>query len=60
MKNFIMLLVLVWFILGVHAAYNRGYFDGGYPRTCVNVGSAALTVIAGGLTYVGVHPHAYC
>jgi len=60
MKTFFMVCVLVWFILGVSAANDRGYFSAAYPRTCSRVGSAALTVIAGGVNYVGVTPRAYC
>jgi hypothetical protein len=55
-----MLVVIIWFVLGVTSADNRGYFDSGAQRTCNFVGSAALTVIAGPLNYAGLHPHAYC
>jgi hypothetical protein len=60
MKTFVMLMVLVWFILGASAANDRGYFSGTYPRTCTNVGTASLTVVAGGANYLGVHPKAAC
>lgn len=60
MKNVVMLLVIVWFVLGVSAADHRGYFNAQAPRTCDFVGSAALTVISGPLNYAGFHPHAYC
>jgi hypothetical protein len=59
-KTFAMILVILWFILGASAAHDRGYFSPDYPRTCTNVGTASLTVIAGGLNYVGVHPAAFC
>lgn len=55
-----MLLVIVWFVLGVSSADHRGYFNTNAPRTCDFVGSAALTVISGPLNYAGFHPHAYC
>ena len=55
-----MLLVIVWFVLGVSAADDRGYFNTHVPRTCVFVGSAALTVIAGPLNYADFHPRATC
>lgn len=60
MKYFLMLIVIVWFVLGISAAHDRGYFDANARRTCSFVGSASLTVIAGGLNYVGVHPKAFC
>jgi hypothetical protein len=59
-KNFLMLVVIIWFVLGVSSANDRGYFNTHVPRTCNFVGSAALTVIAGPLNYADLHPHAYC
>jgi hypothetical protein len=59
-KNVLMLVVIIWFVLGVTAANDRGYFDTHAPRTCAFVGSAALTVIAGPLSYAGFKPHAFC
>lgn len=59
MKNFLMLMVIVWFIFGASAAYDRGYFKSDYPRDCTHIGSASLTVIAGPLNYA-VTPSAYC
>jgi hypothetical protein len=60
MKTFLMLCVLIWFVVGVSAANDRGFFQSGYPRTCSTVGSASLTVVAGPINYIGVHPTAYC
>jgi hypothetical protein len=59
-KTFLMLLVIIWFILGVSVASDRGYFRSGYERTCTNMGTAALTVVAGPINYLGVHPRAAC
>jgi hypothetical protein len=59
-KNVLMLVVIIWFVLGVSSAADRGYFDSHAPRTCDFVGSAALTVISGPLNYAGFHPHADC
>jgi len=55
-----MLCVLIWFIIGLSAANDRGFFHSGYPRSCATVGSAALTVVAGPVNYLGVDPQAYC
>jgi hypothetical protein len=59
-KNIILFVVIIWFVLGVSSADNRGYFNTHVPRTCEFVGSAALTVVAGPFNYAGYHPHAYC
>jgi hypothetical protein len=60
MKNFLMLMAIIWFVLGVSAASDRGYFQSGYSRTCAHVGSASLTVVSGPLYYAGLRPQAYC
>jgi len=60
MKTFVMLMVIVWFVFGISAAYDRGFFDTSAPRSCKFIGSGALTVVAGPLSFAGVHPHAYC
>ncbi len=60
MKAFLMILVIVWFVFGVSAAHDRGFFDSNTQRNCTFVGSGALTVVAGPLSYAGVHPHAFC
>ena len=56
MKAFLMILVIVWFVFGVSAAHDRGFFDSNTQRNCTFVGSGALTVVAGPLSYAGVHP----
>ena len=60
MKTFVMLMVIVWFVFGDQRCPRPRLLQRRHPRTCDFVGSAALTVIAGPLGYVGVHPHAYC
>jgi hypothetical protein len=59
-KNFLFILVIIWFILGASAANDRGFFDTGAKRDCTFVGSGLLTIIAGPLYYVGVEPDAAC
>lgn len=49
------LLVVVWLVLGVVAAFQRGYFDGG-DASCAKAGTVAVTVLAGPLNYAGVNP----
>jgi hypothetical protein len=60
MKNFLMLVTIIWFVLGVSAADDRGFFNAGYSRTCSHVGTAALTVVAGPSYYAGLRPQAFC
>lgn len=49
------LLLVVWLLIGVFAAYQRDYFAGG-DTSCAKAGTIALTVVAGPLNYVGVNP----
>jgi hypothetical protein len=60
MKTFLMIMVIVWFILGASVAHDRGYFDSNASRSCSFVGSGLLTVVAGPINYLGVHPKAVC
>ena len=60
MKNVLFILVIVWFVLGVSVANDRGFFDTNADRACTFVGSGLLTVVAGPINYLGVHPKAAC
>lgn len=60
MKNFLFILVIIWFILGASSANDRGYFKTGANHDCTFIGSALLTVVAGPLNYAGLHPKAAC
>ncbi|MGZ5378453.1 MAG: hypothetical protein ACXWD3_00175 [Mycobacterium sp.] len=55
MRGILGVIVLVWLLIGVVAAYQRDYFKGG-EANCGTAGSIALTVVAGPLNYVGVNP----
>lgn len=48
-------IVLVWLLIGVVAAAQRGYFSTS-ETNCATAGSIALTVVAGPLNYAGVNP----
>ena len=54
------IIVVVWLVVGVLAAVQRGYF--GYDRdvNCKTTGDTLLTVVAGPLNYVGVNPKVDC
>ena len=51
--------ILIWLVIGVFAAAQRGYF-GGTNASCTRVGTIALTVVAGPLNYVGANPRVAC
>lgn len=55
MRGILGVIVLVWLLIGVFAAYQRDYFKGG-DASCATAGSIALTVVAGPLNYAGVNP----
>ena len=49
------LVIVVWLIIGVVASPQRGYFKGN-NTSCAKTGTIVVTVLAGGLNYVGVNP----
>ena len=53
------LLLLVWLLIGLFAAFQRDYFDGKVDD-CNKVASIAATVVAGPLNYVGLNPKINC
>jgi len=53
-------IVLIWLLIGVFAAYQRGYFSGDDQVNCAELGSVLLTVVAGPLNYVGLNPRIEC
>jgi hypothetical protein len=48
-------IVLVWLLIGVLAAYQRDYFRSS-ENSCATAGTIALTVVVGPLNYAGVNP----
>ena len=52
-------LVLVWLLIGVVAAAQRGYFSGS-STNCAKVSTTAVTIVAGPLNYVGLNPKLDC
>jgi hypothetical protein len=52
-------IVLVWLLIGVVAAYQRDYFKTG-DANCATAARVALTVVAGPLNYLGVNPKPDC
>lgn len=59
MARILSIVVALWLVIGVLAAFQRDYFSG--DRTnCAEAGNIALTVIAGPLNYVGLNPKVKC
>ncbi len=48
-------LLAVWLVIGVLAALQRGYFSDAQTN-CAELGTIAVTTIAGPLNYVGLNP----
>lgn len=53
-------IVVIWLIIGVLAAAQRGYFGSNQDVSCKSFGDTALTIVAGPLNYVGVNPKIHC
>lgn len=53
-------LVVIWLVIGVLAAFQRGYFTDDRDVNCKTFGDTALTIVAGPLNYVGVNPKIEC
>lgn len=53
-------LVVVWLVIGVLAAGQRGYFGSDREVNCKTASDTALTIVAGPLNYVGVNPKVKC
>ncbi|MEO5652594.1 MAG: hypothetical protein ABIN79_14135 [Marmoricola sp.] len=60
MGRLIGIVVVVWLLIGVLAAYQRGYFSDQREVSCKKVSDTALTVVAGPLNYLGVNPKVKC
>jgi membrane protein YdbS with pleckstrin-like domain len=52
-------LILIWLLIGVVAAAQRGYFSGS-STNCAKVTTTVVTILAGPLNYVGVNPKIAC
>lgn len=53
------LVMVVWLLIGVFAAWQRDYFSGS-SASCARVGTTLVTILAGPLNYVGVNPKIDC
>jgi hypothetical protein len=60
MKNIIGIAVVVWLLIGVLAAWQRGYFGNDRDVNCKSAGDTVLTIVAGPLNYLGANPKVKC
>jgi hypothetical protein len=60
MRGLIGLIVVVWLVIGVLAAFQRGYFGNDRDVNCKSAGDTALTIVAGPLNYLGLNPKINC
>ena len=56
MGRLVGIIVVVWLVIGLAAALQRGYLTGKDSVSCHSLGDTVLTVVAGPLNYVGVNP----
>jgi hypothetical protein len=52
-------IVVIWLIIGVIAATQRGYFSSA-SSNCAKASSTIVTIVAGPLNYIGVNPKIHC
>jgi ABC-type dipeptide/oligopeptide/nickel transport system permease subunit len=52
-------IVVIWLVIGVIAAAQRGYFSGSQDN-CAKAGTTIVTIVAGPLNYIGVNPKINC
>jgi len=50
------IVIVVWLVIGVLAAFQRGYFSDDAKTNCAGVSTILVTVVAGPLNYVGINP----
>jgi hypothetical protein len=54
------IIVVVWLLIGLLAAFQRGYFGNDRDVNCKTTSDTLLTVVAGPLNYLGVNPKVKC
>lgn len=59
MSRILSLLVVVWLVIGLLAAFQRDYFSDARTN-CAEASNIALTIVAGPLNYLGVNPKVTC
>ena len=60
MRGLIGIVIVAWLVIGLFAAFQRGYFGDDRDVNCKTTGDTVLTVVAGPLNYVGANPKVDC
>ena len=60
MRTVLGAIVVIWLLIGVLAAFQRGYFGDDRDVSCRTAADTLLTVAAGPLNYVGANPKVHC
>lgn len=58
--SFVGVIVVIWLVIGLLAAFQRGYFGSANDVSCKKASDTVLTIVAGPLNYVGVNPKVKC
>ena len=59
MGRLLSIVIVVWLVIGVLAAFQRDYFSDARTN-CAEASNIALTIVAGPLNYLGVNPKVKC
>jgi hypothetical protein len=59
-SSIITVIVVVWLLIGVLAAFQRGYFGNAKSVSCKKTADIVVTIVAGPLNYFGVNPKVNC
>lgn len=60
MRGLIGIIVVLWLLIGLFAAFQRGYVTGKADVSCHDAADTAVTIVAGPLNYFGVNPKVSC
>ncbi len=60
MRTILAVIVVVWLVIGLAAAFQRDYFSGDEETDCADLGNISLTIVSGPLNYMGVNPKVKC
>jgi hypothetical protein len=52
-------IIVLWLVIGLLAAYQRGYFERS-DVNCAELGTVLVTIVVGPLNYLGVNPRIEC
>ncbi|BCJ41815.1 hypothetical protein GCM10010168_75030 [Actinoplanes ianthinogenes] len=53
-------IIVIWLLLGLVAAFERGYFKDTGDASCAKAGTVIVTTLAGPLNWLGVNPKIKC